>query len=120
MKPFIDEKIKIESPVISFTTGLNLIYQGKHNLLFQTGIAYTESGEKIKRGYIEQIETSTIPVYPDGGFFDIDTIPFINIDSLNQGVHYVDTLFESSWIVDNSTTVVSDTTKYEGTNNRNK
>ena len=120
MGSYIEDKTKIESPVISFTTGLNVQYQGKNNLLFQTGIAYTELGERIKREDIEQINTYLTPLHPDGGYTDIDTILFINIDSLNQGIHYVDTLFDSNWIVDNTQIETSDTTKFNGANNRNK
>jgi len=120
MVSFLDRKSNIESPVLSFTTGVNILYQGKHNIILQTGVAYTQLGERIKRGDMEQIISSSVPLYPEGGYYDYDTIPFFNIDSLMQGIEYVDTLFESTWINDNSTVLRDDTTKYKGTNTRNK
>ena len=120
INPYLQKKTSIEKTALSFSTGINLIYHGKHNMLFQTGVAYTELGERIKRNDILDVENYTTPRYPDGGFFNTDTVLFVNIDSLNQGIHYVDTLFETQWVIDNSLINVSDSTIYKGANIRNK
>ena len=120
MKSFIAEKQNIENPVISFTSGLNIIYKSNSNFIFQTGIAYSQLGEHISRKDIQEIDNYSYPLYPDGGFYDIDTIQFYNIDSLLQGIEYIETIYDSTWMVDNTIIDESDTTIYKGVNNRNK
>ncbi len=120
LKSFISEKNKVERPTLSFTSGLNIIYKSNRNFIFQTGIAYSQLGEFISRKDIQDINNYSYPLYPDGGFYNIDTIQFYNIDSLLQGIEYIETLYDSTWIVDNTIINESDTTVYKGVNNRNK
>ena len=117
---YLGKKQEIEKAVLSFTTGMNIIYQGRNNLIFQTGVSYSQLGEFISREDINEIIHSSHPLYPQGGFYNIDTIQFYNIDSLLQGIEYIETVYDSAWVNDNSIVNTSDTTLYKGANNRNK
>jgi len=120
LSSYLNKKRDIEKPVLSFTTGMNIIYQGRNNLIFQTGVAYSQLGEFISRKDITEIINGSYPLYPDGGFFNVDTIQFYNIDSLLQGIEYIETVYDSAWVDDNTIVNTSDTTIYKGANNRNK
>ncbi len=117
---YLGKKQEIEKPVLSFTTGMNIIYQGRNNLIFQTGVSYSQLGEFISREDINEITHNSYPLHPQGGFFNIDTIQFYNIDSLLQGIEYIETVYDSAWVDDNTIINTSDTTLYKGANNRNK
>lgn len=116
----IRQKEKIEKPAMTFSTGMSLQYQGRKRIGFQTGVAFTQLGDIFSRGEYLDISTYSYPKYPEGGYNENDTILFFNLDSLLQGVEYIDTIFDPHWVEDHTLIEGADTTKYKGARTHNK
>ncbi|MCF8371228.1 MAG: PorT family protein [Bacteroidales bacterium] len=116
----IRQKEKIEKPAMTFSTGVSLQYQGRKRIGFQTGVGVTQLGDLFSRGEYSDITPYSYPKYPEGGYNEIDTILFFNLDSLLQGVEYIDTIFDPQWVEDNTMIEGADTTKYKGAKVQNR
>ncbi len=116
----VSEKNRVEEPDITFSTGVSVQYQGRKKFGFQTGLSYSELGNLFSRNEIVDVNNTSFPLYPDGGFFNVDSVQFFNLDSLLQGVEHIETIYDSAWVVDNTIITNSDTSRYAKVQSQNR